>query len=125
MEACILICRSQKQHNRKGRVLFIDGRKYVTRQGTESFLTPEQIGSIAQAYSDFEPQPGFSYVANVHEIAKNDFSLAINMYVSQQQVGSAFEPSTDWASEWLNQLPLIHETIQSVISMIEEGRNES
>lgn len=125
MEACILICRSKKQHNRKGRVLFIDGRKYVTRQGTESFLTPEQIGSIAQAYVDFESQPGFSFVANVQEITQNDFSLAINMYVSQQQADSTFEPSTDWASEWLSQLPLIHETIQSVISMIEEGRNES
>lgn len=85
MEACILICQSTKKANEKGRVLFIDARKYVTKEGTNCYLTEEQIKKVSSLYHDFIEEKECSYVANNDEIKENDFSLSINMYVKHEK----------------------------------------
>ncbi len=82
MEACILICRTQKQGKRIGNVLFINAVKHVQKNGTESLLTEEHIKEISQAYFDFESIDGFCSVVSDEEIIKNNASLSISMYVS-------------------------------------------
>lgn len=124
MEACIMICRTQKAHSRKGRVLFIDGRKYVTREGTESFLTLDQIRSLARMYFDFENVPDVGYVANASEIEGNDYSLAINRYVTHDQVDQELVPSEDLLSEWLGGLGAVRMAVQDVIDALGGVQNE-
>jgi type I restriction enzyme M protein len=51
MEACIVICRSKKLVERRGKVLFIDALNEVTRERAQSFLQAEHIDRIAQAYA--------------------------------------------------------------------------
>ncbi len=124
MEACIMICRSQKAHALKGRILFIDGRKYVTRVGTESFLTLEQIHSLAKMYSDFESIPDTAYVANAAEIAENDYSLAINRYVSHKLSDQELVPSEDLLSGWVSGLRPMHTAIQCVVDALGGNQDE-
>lgn len=91
MEACVVICRTKKPTERKGKVLFVNAVNHVTRERAQSFLTPEHITAIASAYRDFDAAEGFCTVGTFDDIAGNEFSLNIPLYVrprSGQQGGS-------------------------------------
>ncbi len=81
MEATIVVCRTNKPANRRGKVLFIDARKEVTRKNTESFLEPEHIQHISNVYHDFAEAKGFSAIATIKEILNNHARLSIPLYV--------------------------------------------
>ena len=81
MEACILVCRSEKPSSRAGKVLFIDASSEVTRKNAQSFLEDRHIAKIVDAYRKDENVEGFSFLADVEDIAKNSFSLSIPLYV--------------------------------------------
>lgn len=119
MEACILVCRTQKAPERKNKVLFVDGRKYVTRQGTESYLTEEQFTTIANAYANFDTVEGLCAVATSEEIKGNEFSLAINRYVGHEIINEDLEPADVMAAEWANHLENLHQAMQAVSSALE------
>lgn len=124
MEACILVCRTQKDSDRKNKVLFIDGRKYVTRQGTESYLTEEQFTVIADAYADFANIEGLCAVATSEDIKENEFSLAINRYVGHEIINEDLEPADVMAAEWANHLETLHQAMQAVSSALEVNTYE-
>ncbi len=116
MEACILICRNNKSITRRNKVLFIDARAHVTRQGTESFLTNEQIDLLAKAYEMFADEKDLCKVADYEDIKKNSFSLAINRYV-EHEGGIAVEEDVETLSEeWLAH----REELKSAIELFNE-----
>jgi type I restriction enzyme M protein len=84
MEACVVICRSKKPKNRKGKILFIDAINEVTRERAQSFLTAEHIEHIASTYLNFAPETGYSTIATIDEIAAQDFKLSIPLYVKKE-----------------------------------------
>lgn len=81
MEACIVVCRTQKSMERRGRVLFINAVRHVARENAVSFLREEHIGRILDAYRGFSTLDGFTAVATIEEIRANDSSLSIPLYV--------------------------------------------
>ena len=83
MEACVVICRSQKPKERKGKVLFIDAINEVTRDRAQSFLTPAHIDRIAAAYRNFRDEDGLTTVATLAEIASKQNNLSIPLYVKR------------------------------------------
>jgi type I restriction enzyme M protein len=100
MEACVVICRSIKTKDHKGKILFIDAVKEVTRQSAQSFLKPEHQTKILTAYQDFSDQPGFAYVATTEEVLAKDGDLSIPKYV--EKVKSSTEGSLDLPASWAN-----------------------
>lgn len=84
MEACIVICRTNKQVNRRGKILFINAKNEVTRKQTESFLEDQHIKKISNIYQQFRNENGLSSVASIDTILENDASLALPLYVKQQ-----------------------------------------
>jgi type I restriction enzyme M protein len=83
MEACIVICRTAKPKNRKGKVLFVDAVDQVTRERAQSFLTPAHIARITNAYRAFDTEDGFAAVATIDEIANQQHKLSIPLYVKR------------------------------------------
>ncbi|MDE6850900.1 MAG: type I restriction-modification system subunit M [Lachnospiraceae bacterium] len=81
MEACIVICRSKKSEDHKGKILFINAVNEVTRKNAQSFLEPQHIGKIAKAYERFESDHDIAKRVSIREVEKNDFSLSIPLYV--------------------------------------------
>lgn len=81
MEACIVICRSKKPENHKGQILFINAVNEVTRKNAQSYLEPQHIDKIAKAYEKFESDNDIAKKVSIRDIAKNDFSLSIPLYV--------------------------------------------
>ena len=116
MEACILICRNNKSADRRNKVLFIDAREHVTRQGTESFLTDEQIDLLAKTYESFVDEKELCKVADYEDIKKNSFSLAINRYVEHEGGIEVEEDIEALSEEWL-----VHsEELKSSIDLFNE-----
>ena len=102
MEACIVVCRSKKDSERKRKVLFINAKNEVTRKNAQSYLEPEHIRRIADAYDRFEDENGFSAVATQEEITANNFSLGIPKYVAGVTEESEEEMNLDEiVTNWL------------------------
>lgn len=83
MEACIVICRSSKAADRRGKVLFIDAIGEIARERAQSFLSPTHISHIADAYQAFQVEPGFAATVSLAEIAANNSNLSIPLYVTR------------------------------------------
>ena len=68
MEACAVICRTDKPKERSGMILFINAVGEVTRERAQSFLTNEHVEHIVEAYNNFKDETGFACVATPEEI---------------------------------------------------------
>lgn len=89
MEACVVICRSQKCEKRKGKTLFIDAVHEITREGTQSFLMPEHQSRILSKYEAFQAEAEFAAVATIDEILAKDGNLTVHHYVTRKASISA------------------------------------
>jgi type I restriction enzyme M protein len=85
MEACVLICRSKKPAERRGKVLLIDAVNEVARDRAMNFLKPEHQARIEAAYAAFVDEPGFATVVTHGQIAAQSGSLSIPLYVKREQ----------------------------------------
>lgn len=119
MEACIVICRSNKPHDHKGRILFIDAREQVTRRNTQSFLEDAHIHKISSAYKDFVSINGFSSVVSIDEIKKQNNKLSISLYVRKNEANLETESDLDTSLQnWIDISQKKDETIERILSMI-------
>lgn len=102
MEACIIICRTNKLPERRGQVLFINAIDEVERKNAQSYLEDTHIQKIASAYDKYKTVPDFARVATIKDIEDNNFSLSIPLYIKHSlQVGEVDERSVqehyeDW-----------------------------
>ena len=86
MEACVLVCRTQKSKSRKGKILFINAVNEVTRERAQSFLTEEHQSRILQAYQSDADIPGLSRHVAIGEIRSKNSSLSIPLYFGSANV---------------------------------------
>ena len=122
MEACIVICRTSKPVSRRGRVMFINAKHEITRKNSQSYLEPEHIQKIADAYAAFEPIDGFAAVATIEEIATKDYSLGIPQYVAGDVATPYSREQVDEAiTKWLHAIADMHAAYSKLTDMIEEG----
>jgi type I restriction enzyme M protein len=84
MEACIVICRTSKPSDRQRKILFIDAVNEVARVQAQSFLKKENQSRILNAYKGFFDEPGFATVATLDDVATQDYSLSIPLYVRRK-----------------------------------------
>jgi type I restriction enzyme M protein len=82
MKSCLLITNNNKPKERKGRVIFINAEKEVTREAAISFLGTDQISKIYAAYKEFKNIDGFSNVVENKDILSNQSNLNITLYIS-------------------------------------------
>ncbi len=122
MEACIVICRTNKPSERKGKVLFINAKHEVTRKNAQSYLEQQHIDKISRAYHDFSINTGFSAIASIQEIADNDYKLSIARYV--RGAGNNGEISIENALEnWENSVKRVSEETNKLTNLLKAGEN--
>ena len=117
MEACILICRSNKEDKHRNKVLFINAVDEVVKKKTQSELSSDHIEKIASAYRLFEDVSGFARVVEQSEIATNSYSLSIPIYVDKTQIASEIYESTD---ELFHNWEQASETMRGQINTLKE-----
>lgn len=100
MEACVLICRTWKPSEQRGKILFINALNDVAREKAQSFLKPEHQARILEAYRDFADKPGFTYVATTEEVIAKNGDLSIPKYVEKVTPDDVGEGSPDLPAAW-------------------------
>ena len=84
MEACIVICRTQKPALHKGKILFINAINEVTKKNKFNYLDETHINKITSAYESFVDDPPFAKVVEISDIKRNGYTLNISRYFRSQ-----------------------------------------
>ena len=100
MEACVIVCRSQKGAAKRGRILFIDAVTEVARERAQSFLRTEHQARVLKAYCSFANEPGLAAVVSTADVLAADGNLSIARYVRkpnrEESPGEGMSLATAW-----------------------------
>ena len=123
MEACVVVCRTQRPKARRGKILFINAVNEVTRERAQSFLTDGHLQRVVRAYQDFKDEPGFTRVVPIEEIRAKEGNLSIPLYVggeTQAQTDAATEMAAtalpDALAGWLESCNAVRCSLQALLS---------
>lgn len=126
MEACIIICRSKKTSQRRKKILFINAKNEVTRKNAQSYLEPEHIRRIAKVYKNYSVEEEFSNIADIEEIAANNYSLGIPKYVSGVSEESEEEINIEEAVDnWSRSSNSVSNEFNILNDLLQEGGEEN
>ncbi|WP_235299675.1 type I restriction-modification system subunit M [Portibacter marinus] len=82
MESCLLVCNMNKPKERKGKIIFIDGKDEIRLERSDAYLKDKHIKRMADAYWNFKDEDGFSKVMTSKDILKeNDGNLSVQLHV--------------------------------------------
>jgi type I restriction enzyme M protein len=84
MEAMILVGNTNKPKDRKGKILFVNGKDDVVENKGQAYLKSTHINKLYQAFKDFIDIPHYAKVAGIEEIMSFDGNLNINFYVKRE-----------------------------------------
>ena len=124
MEACIVIARTHKEPERRGKVLFINAVKEVTRKNAQSYLEDGHIEHIASAYNNYCDEENYAKVATIHDIEAQDFSLNIPLYVRGEVIVDPVLSVQECVDDWLMQSIAVRESTDALIALLGEGGDE-
>jgi type I restriction enzyme M protein len=82
LAACVLVLRQRKTPERQGKVLIVDASSLFKRGRNQNTLQDEHRQRIEGLYDAFADEKGLTHVADLDEIASNDFDLNISRYVA-------------------------------------------
>ena len=123
MESCIMICRMDKNPEHRGRILFVNAVDLVERSGTQSWLNYGHRWVIAETCKNYQTQEGFSRAVSIEEIAENNYSLNIALYVRPPAEGEKDTRSLgDYLLEWVVESGLTSLEYRKLNRML-EGRS--
>lgn len=100
MEACIVICRTNKPAERKNKILFINAKHEVTRKNAQSYLQESHIKKIASAYINYKETDKFSKIVPIKDVLANDGELTISLYLPEEntdEIMTVEEAVDSWA----------------------------
>lgn len=119
MDACVIICRTNKPSERKGKIQFIDAKNEVTRKNAESYLELKHIEKITKTYFDFAEIDRFSTVVGNDIILDHNAKLSVALYVKNNHFADIEE--LDWkeeTEELFSQLIIDNQAIDKLIKML-------
>jgi len=88
-----------------------------------SFLLPEHQDRVAKVYHTFENEDGFAAVATINEIAKQQHSLAIPLYVKKGNGNNADVEEADnlhqaW-QKWQKSSQSLHQQVDILVDVLD------
>lgn len=119
MEACILICKTNKEERQKGNVLFINAVELVERKNGESYLTEKHIQTISEIYNNRKEIKYLSKIITIPELLKSNSSLSISMYV-EKKIEMTDQQKTleeNW-NEWTTKSVLMNKVFDELKELI-------
>lgn len=117
MEACLLICRTKKPPERKGKILFINAVDEVKKDKTISTLEDHHIDKIFKAYKEYKNIEGFAKVVSNEDILNNGATLNISQYVSRLEVkdNTPKQSFEELFAEWEQNRNELHNALEELL----------
>ncbi len=85
MDSCLLITNNNKSKKRKNKIIFIDASDQIRKETNMSYLDPEHIKKIHEAYLQFKDKDNFCAVIDTKEILKDkDARLSVPLFVKKK-----------------------------------------
>ncbi len=81
MEACLLITKTKKDADKKGKILFINAVQEVKQDKNMGYLKQEHIDKIFSAYTNFTNQEDFALLIDTSDVLEKGGNMAINLYI--------------------------------------------
>ena len=122
MEACIVICRTNKQPSRRGQILFINAVNEVTRRNAQSYLEDHHIKKIADAYQQYQGIEDFAALVTIPDTEQNDYSLSIPLYVRDKS-GKATKAAIEFEESvelWNESSAYLKTTCDELVELLSE-----
>tara|TARA_B110000046_G_scaffold149446_1_gene157601 strand:- start:2215 stop:3672 length:1458 start_codon:yes stop_codon:yes gene_type:complete len=117
MEAMILVGNTNKPKERKGKVLFINGKDDVIDNKGLAYLTKEYIDKFYNAFIDYKDIPHYAKVATTEEILSFEGNMNVNFYVKRE--GSGAELSFGKAySQWNESGEQLKESMNNLFEVL-------
>ena len=117
MEACILICRTNKPLQRKNKILLIKATDLVERKNSESYLTSAHISKITDIYNNYSNIDGRSKVIDNSEIPQNKFSISPKFYVKSNNAED-IEDISVLLDSWKTNSESLHDSFNSMMNIL-------
>lgn len=119
MEACIIICRTKKSEELRGKILFINAVKEVIRKNGESYLTDEHIEKIRDAYWKRIDVKEFCKLVDNQVVLHKKSSLSIPLYVSQKTIqNNSLMTVDDSFQNWKSCSGDLHNSLSNLVNQI-------
>jgi len=127
MEACIVLCRTNKNTERRGKILIVNAVNDVTRKNAQSYLEAEHIRKIAEAYNAYADIEGFARVITIADAEKNSFSLSIPLYVRTSAASDeqGNKPLAEHLHAWRESRAEMEESFKSLVAMLGSDRGNT
>ncbi len=119
MESCLLITKSKKAKERRGKVLFINALNEVRQDKTVAFLEDHHIKRILGAYKGFSDIEGFSKVVGLDEIKENGNSFNISLYISNVDRSEDKISLEDAIDQWEESSKALKKSIEKLFLELE------
>ncbi|MDR2895065.1 MAG: type I restriction-modification system subunit M [Propionibacteriaceae bacterium] len=121
MEAVVVTLRTNKAPRQAGRVLFINAVNEVAREQAQSFLLERHQQRILSVYRAWVDEPGFARVAALDDIAANNFSLALPLYVKSAETTKTDAASVSEAvTAWRQASKAAEQAISDLLALLRE-----
>lgn len=119
---CIMVLKKSKTDNS---VLFIDATEDCVKVTNSNKLTPQNLNDIVEVYSARENKEHKSAIVSNDEIAKNDYTLSVNKYVTAKvdkeevnikELNAEIERIVERQAK-------LRDSLTEIIKQLEEGNN--
>jgi type I restriction enzyme M protein len=118
MEACLLITKTNKSADKKGKILIVNAVKEVKQEKNIAFLEQKHIDKIYNNYKDFKDIDGFSKVVSIEEVLKNKGSLNIAQYVSNVDSDVELLTIDEALTNWNNQSNKLKDSMNQLFQIL-------
>jgi type I restriction enzyme M protein len=115
MEAMVLVCRTDKPADRKGKVLFINAVSEIKLEKNFANLEEHHIQKIKQAYDQFTDIPGFAKVATLDDIAHHKGNMSVGFYVDKIQTDSG-DSLHDAVQNWQTHSASLRQSLTTLLA---------
>ncbi|RKS53908.1 type I restriction enzyme M protein [Gillisia mitskevichiae] len=87
MTSCLLITNNNKTPDRKNKILFVQAVNEVRNEKTMSYLDPQHVERIHNAYLSFKNEENFSAVIDKEEILKDkNVRISVQLFVKADKI---------------------------------------
>lgn len=117
MEAMILVGNTNKPKERKGKILFVNGKEEVIENKGQAYLTSAHIEKLFQSFVDFTDVPNFSKVATLEEIMEKEGNLNINFYVKSKSTDNVISFS-DAIGNWTETSSVLKKSMNNLFEVL-------
>lgn len=99
MESCVVILNRKKRPERRGKIIFVNGKNEVNRNKRQSWLSEENERKLLDAWNHPEKHPDIAYTATEEDIQQQNYNLNIRLYVRTDRIERTYnvkQALTDW-----------------------------